>query len=305
MSCWLPIELDLNFPIQKTNFPFSSYKKIIDFIIFILNLIIFLLKSNKKLIFYLIFHLGTGLIAGAIGGAVLGHVLTPTHTQTIQQPIGGGAPSSGDDKDRIIIINNGQPATVTESKDGTTIINAQPGVAPVAQPGVAPVMQPQPQPGVAPNMQNQPDIGMAPLAPMGPVPNMNGTEGAAPLAPFAAGTPNAEGQPEGPPPGGIICVPVLVNVTSPTDPNNITQVEQVACYPAPPPEPQPMANGTMPQNANMQSPPPNTNMEQEKISTASLPENSKLQKNAAGSVPMMNLIPTAFLALILAYGFQN
>lgn len=239
-------------------------------------------------------------MAGALGGAVLGHVLTPTHTQTVQQGVPvAGAPS--DDKDRIIIINNGQPATVTESKDGTTIITtnqAQPGMAPVAQPGVAPVAQP------------SPDIGMAPLAPMAPVPSMNGPEGSAPLAPFAAGTPNTQSQPppadQAPPAGGIICVPVLVNVTSPTDPNNVTQVEQIACYPAPPPEPQPMANGTVPLTGDLQnqSSPP-SNMEPEKVSTASLPENSKLQKNGAGSLQVMNLIPTAFLSLIIAYTLQN
>lgn len=175
----------------------------------------------------------------------------------------------------------------------------------------APVAQP--QPGVSPAAQPGSDIGMAPLAPMLPVPtNVNGTEGAAPLAPFADGTPNtqpqAAPQEQGPPPGGIICVPVMVNVTSPTDPANVTQVEQIACYPAPPPEQQPMANGTVPQTPDMmqnQSPPavPNMNMEQEKVSTAALPENSKLQKNGAGCV--QNLIPTTFLALILAYCFQN
>lgn len=262
------------------------------------------------------------MIGGAIGGAVLGHVLTPTHTQTVQHmaPVQG---SSSDDKDRIIIINNGQPATVTESKDGTTIINTNPAApqpgAPAPQPGyVAPQTQPgyvAPQPGVPPAAQPPApgsDIGMAPLAPMGPIPNnMNGTEGSAPLAPFAPNTPNAAGQPaaqeQGPPPGGIICVPVLVNVTSPTDPANITQVEQIACYPAPPPEQPPMVNGTVPQAADMvnQSPSPNMNMEHEKVSTASLPENSKLQKNGAGTVQLLNLIPTTFLALILAYGFQN
>lgn len=259
---------------------------------------------------YLQFLLGTGLIAGALGGAVLGHVLTPTHTQTVQQAVPVAA-SSGDDKDRIIIINNGQPATVTESKDGTTIINTNPAAP--AQPGVAAPQQPA-APG-APVAQPA-DIGMAPLAPMmplAPVPNMNGTEGAAPLAPFAPGTPNLESAPQpaaqeqGPPPGGIICVPVMVNVTSPTDPTNITQVEQIACYPAPPPEQPPMVNGTVPQSTDMQnqSPPPNMNIDQEKVSTASLPENSKLQKNGAESVQILSLIPTAFLALILAYGFQN
>lgn len=163
------------------------------------------------------------MAAGAIGGAILGHVLTPTQTRVVEQaPAAAAAGGSDGGHDRIIIINNGQPVNATDA-NGVTVINNGPTQAP----------------GAAPAAGETP----APLAPMAAVPAVpaemaqnttNSSE--SPLAAMPAPAP-APGNPEQPPAGGIICVPVRVNETDPTDATKMIEVEKIACYPAPPPPP--------------------------------------------------------------------
>uniref|UniRef100_A0A1I8PNQ1 Uncharacterized protein n=1 Tax=Stomoxys calcitrans TaxID=35570 RepID=A0A1I8PNQ1_STOCA len=168
---------------------------------------------------------GSGILAGAIGGAVLGHALTPTHTKVIEQaPAAGNAAGGGD---RVIIINNsGQPINATDA-NGATIINTG-GATPAPGAPAAPATS-----------SDNPAGAMAPVAPMAPL---------APMVPMAAdmnattpmpGTMPEQQQP--PAPGGIICVPVRVNATDPADATKMVEVEQIACYPAPPPAAAPEA----------------------------------------------------------------
>ncbi|XP_049310536.1 uncharacterized protein Rv2082 [Bactrocera dorsalis] len=177
---------------------------------------------------------GSGLAAGAIGGAILGHVLTPTHTRVESAPAASaGQPGSADDK--IIIINNGPPGSVTTTNAaGATVITT--GV--VGENATQPM--PAPAPAAAPA---DPAIPNVPLAPIGdnnaaqPTP----APGAAPAGSAAAAAPQPA--PEQPPPGGIICVPVRVNETDAADSSKMTEVEKIACYPAPPPPPPAPVNG--------------------------------------------------------------
>uniref|UniRef100_A0A1I8MYA4 Uncharacterized protein n=1 Tax=Musca domestica TaxID=7370 RepID=A0A1I8MYA4_MUSDO len=171
---------------------------------------------------------GSGLAAGAIGGAILGHVLTPTQTKVVEQaPAAGNAAGGGD---RVIIINNtGQPINATDA-NGATIINAGGTPAPATSGDAAAAAAAAP---------------MAPLAPLVPMTagDMNNTT----VAPMPADMTNATNpeQAAPPAPGGIICVPVRVNATDPNDASKMMEVEQIACYPAPPPAAAPAADGSM------------------------------------------------------------
>ncbi|XP_061398312.1 nascent polypeptide-associated complex subunit alpha, muscle-specific form-like [Musca vetustissima] len=182
---------------------------------------------------------GSGLAAGAIGGAILGHVLTPTQTKVVEQaPAAGNAAGGGD---RVIIINNtGQPINATDA-NGATVINAGGAAAPAAATGDAAAAA-------------APMAPLAPLAPMAAADEMNNTTLAPPMA--GAGDANATTaeQPPAPAPGGIICVPVRVNATDPNDASKMMEVEQIACYPAPPPAAAPAAMD--PATAAGQQPPP-------------------------------------------------
>lgn len=184
------------------------------------------------------FFAGSGLAAGALGGALLGHALTPTHTRVVEQaPAAGNAAGGGD---RVIIINNsGQPINATDA-NGVTVINA--GENPAPAPG-------------APATGNDAPAPLAPMVPMAPMtPDMNATTQMAGAMPDVTPAPGAASpEQQTPPPGGIICVPVRVNATDPNDATKMMEVEQIACYPAPPPEAAPAA---MDANANPAAPPP-------------------------------------------------
>ncbi|XP_017042765.1 sialidase-like [Drosophila ficusphila] len=192
--------------------------------------------------------LGTGLVAGAVGGAILGHALTPTNTQVV----GSSASSSGGhgSDTKIIVINNGPPGPVntTDLGSGTTAMNAAgnpesvspflpvppsyaaPPAPPTSEYPGLPVPPAPPVPSLDPLLPTPAD----PFTPLQPneTPIAPGTQGAlessGPLAASDAVVPSA------PPDGPLICAPI--KVTQP-DPNNSTQtveVEQIACYPAPP-----------------------------------------------------------------------
>ncbi|XP_073830367.1 uncharacterized protein [Musca autumnalis] len=237
---------------------------------------------------------GSGLAAGAIGGAILGHVLTPSHTKVVEQaPAAGNAAGGGD---RVIIINNtGQPINATDA-NGATIINAGGTPAPATSDAAAAA------------------VPMAPLAPLAPMPagDMNNTS-PAPMAPMADGT-NATNpeQPPAPAPGGIICVPVRVNATDPNDATKMMEVEQIACYPAPPPaamDPaapgqQPPADGSAPL-APMQ-PVPAGGSEQLQQSTLVGEQNAKTADSGANRQQqqqqgLIGLIVCFVVSYLLAY----
>ncbi|KAI8116644.1 hypothetical protein FF38_04780 [Lucilia cuprina] len=191
---------------------------------------------------------GSGLAAGAIGGAILGHVLTPTQTRVVEQaPAAAAAGGSADGgHDRIIIINNGQVMNATTDANGVTVINTgetpAPGATVAAGETPAPLAPMAPVPA-ADVPQNATNPGETPAA-VAPVP--------VPAAAGADGSPAAPANPEQPPAGGIICVPVRVNQTDPNDATKMVEVEQIACYPAPPPppaEPQVAAEAVKPAEA--------------------------------------------------------
>ncbi|KAM7346959.1 uncharacterized protein ACRADG_006662 isoform 1-T2 [Cochliomyia hominivorax] len=167
---------------------------------------------------------GSGLAAGAIGGAILGHVLTPTQTKVIEQApaaAAGGGSSGGS----TIVIVDGQVVNTTDA-NGVVVVNTgttpAPGAAAAAGETPAP-LAPLPA-GAAETTANANNTSETPLAPM-------------PAAPAAdPATPaNATNAEQPPPAGGIICVPVRINETDPSDATKMIEVEKIACYPAPPP----------------------------------------------------------------------
>lgn len=261
--------------------------------------------------------LGTGLIAGAIGGAVLGHVLTPSHSGSSSSNNNGGH----SDSDRVIIINNtpGQPSTVA-TQDGhqpVVINNSQPQAAhPEAPVPLAPF-----QPGST-QVANQPPSGptdqMASAGAVSPplvhspnsaAPGQTYPEGAVPLAPLGE---NNSSSTEAPKSGGMMCYPVLVNVTSETDPTNITTVEQIACYEVPvgfdPNAAQQSTTGST-TGTTMSQQPDLMHMPGEQItqrtSTATVAESSQIKQNGAlGQHSPWSTITSTIAAFVIAYCLQ-
>lgn len=150
----------------------------------------------------------------------------------------GGGGDSG--HDRIIIINNGQVVNATTDENGATVINTG---APAAA-------------AAAPVANADTPAQLAPMAPMPPAtPDINVPQNATtdntavPMPAPAMADSNAPANPEQPPAGGIICVPMRLNETDPNDATKMIEVEKVACYPAPPPPPAANMDAANPQAA--------------------------------------------------------
>lgn len=180
------------------------------------------------------------------------------------------APAAGG-QDRIIIINNGVPVNTT---DGTTVINAGAGAAPMAPMNVT---------------QTDAAVPPAQLAPFSPenTPTAmgNNTDGAQPTPPP-------------PPPGGIICVPTKVNETDPTDSTKMIEVEKIACYPAP--QPQPAAPGAEPAPLAPLAPMPAPNSQPPPAMLA--PDQAAVRSNTSGAASSSNLYSILHLFVTLFGG---
>ncbi|XP_037905504.1 vegetative cell wall protein gp1-like isoform X3 [Hermetia illucens] len=246
---------------------------------------------------------GSGLLAGALGGAVLGHVLTPS----------GNSGSS--DSEKVVIINN-PPAQAAPAAPAAAAPAAPAAAAPAAaapvDPAAAPAAAPAPAaPGVPAVVPPVLPGSTAPIAPVAPVADAAGNETSTPtpLAPFPSEMNNTNTPP---PVYGLMCVPVMVNVTDPANPANITMVEQIACYnvtqpaaPAPP-APQPGApvqvDQTQPQPnvapAPVNAPPPPT----QKTSEATISESAKLNNGAFGITATSGAtLLSTIVALVASY----
>ncbi|KAL9881051.1 uncharacterized protein ACN2A1_012281 [Glossina fuscipes fuscipes] len=139
--------------------------------------------------------------------------------------------------------------------------------------------------------------------PAATVPQAN-AENPAPLAPEQNMTAAPAEQPA---PGGIICVPMRINETDPNDSTKMVEVEKIACYPAPPPQPQsapvdgsvvnpamPPVEGSAPLAPLQQSPTQATLIaEQSNMQTAS--KGGTFQQN------LLSLVATSLLSYAVAY----
>lgn len=262
--------------------------------------------------------LGTGLIAGAIGGALLTHALTPSHNREVVHT-SSGVSNPAPDSDRIIIINNGPPGSVTTNGAGATVIDSNQGggmaAAPAAvNPAPAPYQPQDPatplapfQPGSTQAVNNQPanDAGL-PIAAAAAAP-VAVAAGAAMTDPNNANTTNPV--PAGPAPGSIACYPIMVNQTDPNDPTKVTLVEQIACYevpanPPPPPADQQLTpDQQQPQQSQMPyNPPASTTVENisQRTSSATVAESAQIKQSGSINVSPVSFWSTLTFAVFVS-----
>lgn len=203
---------------------------------------------------------------------------------------------------------NNQPGQVAQPEAPVPLAPFQPGSTQVAN---QPINQ-NPAPGgvdpaaavaVAPPLVHTPNAA---------APGQTNPDGTVPLAPFAPGTQNTAT--EAPKGGGVMCYPVLVNITSETDPTNITTVEQIACYEVPagfdpnappqPPQESTTGAGVTPQKPDLMHMPGETTVTQ-RTSTATLAESSQIKQSGAnGQHSTFSTISSTVAALIVAYCLQ-
>ncbi|XP_049310757.1 uncharacterized protein LOC125778203 isoform X2 [Bactrocera dorsalis] len=252
--------------------------------------------------------IGAGLAVGVIGG-VIGHELTKTHTR-VESATAAPARQPGSAENKIIIINNGRPCSVTTTNAaGATVITT----------GVVGENAKQPMPAPAPTAA--PAIPNVPLAPIG---DNNATKPTpAPRAALAESAPAAAPQaaPEQPRPGGLICVPVRVNDTDPADSTKMIEVEKIVCYPAPPPPPPaPVAGAQMNRTAPVMPPasegsaplvpmcPSQRSLQANRTRARLLSDNASVKTSGAGAwlnYAACNAMTTVLLPLFVAFYILN